>query len=203
MLRFLARIATALTLVLGPALAHAQSAQPQQQPQRVPAPDRHPATGLTFPPQIANAQKSQSMDYGKSMNRPDLGYAWSYQEGQVMLTTVYVYNLGVQAIPDGPSSAPVSGQFQAALGDIRKAEEIKKYDQLKVTKGPADCTVGGLTFRCITLSAVQNGRPIFTALMVTGYRNNFLKLRLDWKEGEISQAQIDGFVQTLVGTIVR
>lgn len=202
MLRFLARIAVALTLVLGPVLAYAQPEQ-QQQPQRVPAPDRHPATGLTFPPQIANALKSQSMDYGKSLNRPDLGYGWSYQEGQSMVVTVYVYSLGVQAIPDGPSSAPVGEQFQAALGDIRQAAPSKHYDQLKIAKGPADCTMSRLTFRCVTLSAMQNGRPIFTAVMVTGYRNHFLKLRLDWQAGEISQATVDGFMQTLVGTILR
>jgi hypothetical protein len=201
MLRLLARLAAALTLALGPVLAHAQPQQ--QQPQLVPAPDRHPATGLTFPPQIANAVKSRSMDYGKSMNRPNLGYGWSYQEGQSMVVTVYVYNLGIQAIPDGPSSAPVGDQLQSALGEIRQAAPSKHYDQLKIAKGPADCTIGRLAFRCVTLSAMQNGRPIFTAVMVTGYRNHFLKLRLDWQESEISQATVDSFMQTLVGTIVR
>jgi len=194
MLRSLARIATVLTLALGPVLAHAQP---------VPAPDRHPATGLTFPPQIANVPKARSIDYGKSMNMPNLGYSWSYQEGQRMVVTVYVYTLGIQGIADGPSSAPVGDQFQAALGDIRQAAPSKYYDQLKIAKGPTDCTVSRLTFRCVTLSAVQNGRPIFTAVMVTGYRNHFLKLRLDWQANEVSQAQLDGFVQTLIGTIVR
>ena len=40
--------------------------------------------------------------------------------------------------------------------------------------------------------------------MVTGCRNHFVKVRLDWLEGsELSQAAVDRFVQTLVGTILR
>lgn len=193
---------TTLAILLSPVIVQAQS--PQQQQQRVPAPDRHPATGLVFPPQIANAQKFQSMDYGKTMNRPELGYGWGYSVGRLLLATVYVYNLGVRTIPDGASSPPVTAQFQQALEEIRQAAALKKYDQLKVVKGPADCTLGSITFRCITLSAVQNNQPLYTGLMVTGYRNHFLKLRLDWLEGsDTSQAAVDRFVQTLVGTIVR
>jgi len=188
--------------MLSPTLAQTQSQPPQQQ--RVPAPDRHPATGLVFPAQIANAPKVQSTDYGKTMNRPELGYSWNYQIGRLLLATVYVYNLSVQTIPDGPSNPPAIAQFQHSLEEIRQAAQFKGYDQLKTIKGPADCPVGSVVFRCITLSAVQNNQPIYTGLMVTGYRNHFLKLRLDWLEGsEIGQAVVDRFVQTLVGAIVR
>jgi hypothetical protein len=40
--------------------------------------------------------------------------------------------------------------------------------------------------------------------MVTGYRGYFLKLRLDWFDGaEFTQATVDRFVQTLIGSAVR
>src|SRR5262245_922683 len=62
-------VLAALALVLGTVVAQAQLPPPEQ---RVPAPDRHPATGLVFPAQIGNAQKARSIDYGKTVNQPGL-----------------------------------------------------------------------------------------------------------------------------------
>jgi hypothetical protein len=191
----------ALALLMSPVLVQAQ---PQPQPQRVPAPDRHPGTGLNFPALVANVPKVRSVDYGKTLNRPELGFSWGYQSGHEFLATVYVYNVDIQRIPDGASGQPVAAQFEQALEEIHQAASARKYDQLKVVRGPANCTVGSFAFRCITMSALKHNRPLQTDLMLTGYRNHFLKLRLDWFEGsEFNQATVDRFVQTLVGTIAR
>lgn len=182
----------------------AQSQSPQQQ--RIPAPDRHPATGLVFPPQISTAQKNFSLDYGKSMQRPELGYAWNYQMPQLLSATVYVYTMDVQGITDGPAGAPVVAQFQNSLQEIYEGARIAgRYEQLKTVTGPTTCPFGSVVFRCITLSGINSSKQhVFTALMVTGYRGNFLKLRLDWRENsELSQAAVDRFVQTLVGAMMR
>lgn len=198
------RVALTALVLLGAAAGPAGAQAPQQQ--RVPAPDRHPATGLTFPAQIADAQRLHSMDYGKSVNRPDLGYGWTYAAGKQLLATVYVYTLGVQNIPDGPSSVPVRTQFDRSLADIHEAAKHNRYEGLKTVSGPIDCPVGGIVFRCITLSGIQSStrQPVYTALMLTGYRKHFLKLRLDWTEGSAtSQASVERFVQTLVGAILR
>lgn len=200
------RVALTALLLLGAAAGPGGAQAPQQEQQRVPAPDRHPATGLSFPAQIANAQKLHSMDYGKSVNRPDLGYGWTYKAGQQLLATVYVYTMGVQNIPDGPSSAPVRAQFDRSLADIHEAAKYNRYEGLRTASGPTDCAVGGVVFRCVTLAGIQSStrQPIFTALMLTGYRKHFLKLRLDWVEGSAtSQAMVDRFVQTLVGAMLR
>jgi hypothetical protein len=192
-------------VVTGLALpAAAQSQVPQQM--RVPAPDRHPATGLVFPPQISTAQKTYSLDYGKAMQRPELGYAWNYQMPQLLSATVYIYTMNVQTITDGPTGAPVVAQFQQSLQEIYDGARIGgRYEQLKTVKGPTDCPLGSIVFRCITLSGINSSKQhVFTALMVTGYRGNFLKLRLDWRENsELSQAAVDRFVQTLVGAMMR
>lgn len=192
-------------LVAGAVLpAFTQSQIPQQL--RIPAPDRHPATGLVFPPQIATAQKSYSIDYGKAMQRPELGYAWNYQTPQLLSATVYVYTMGVQTITDGPSGPPVVAQFQRSLQDIYDGARIGgRYEQLKTVKGPTDCPFGSIVFRCVTLSGINSEKQrVYTGLMVTGYRGNFIKLRLDWRENsELSQAVVDRFVQTLVGAIMR
>jgi hypothetical protein len=189
----------ALAILSSPMLAQAQ---PQQQ--RVPAPDQHPATGAILPAEIGGAQRVNSIDYGKSVNRPELGYSWSYKLGQRITATAYLYTLNVQNIPDGPSSPPLAAQFKRSLDEIYQAAEIKHYDQLRVAKGPADCTMSRLVFRCVTLSAMQNGWPLVTSLMMTGYRGHFLKLRLDLVEGgDVSQATGDRLLQALVSAIAR
>lgn len=188
-----------LALTVGSAVA-------QNAPTRVPAPDREPATGLVFPAEIANARLMHSTDYGKTLDRPDLGYAWTYQADQQALVTIYIYAPTTGAIPDGPFDDAVLSQFQRALADIYEGAKQGRYEQLKPVDGPGNCTIGGLAFLCTTLSAIQpkTRQPVHTALMVTGYRGRFLKLRLDWTDTPAnSRTAIDGFMQTLIDTIRR
>lgn len=182
------------------------SAVAQNAPPRIPAPEREPATGLTFPAEFANARLATSVDYGKTMNRPDLGYAWNYQTNQQLFVTLYVYPPASGFIPDGPMDDAVLTQFQRALADIYEGAKLGRYEQLKPVDGPGQCTIGGLAFLCTTLSAVQPNtkKPLHTALMVTGYRDRFLKLRLDWIDTPANdRAAVDGFLQSLIDTIRR
>lgn len=202
------RVAALVLFVLGMAVdVTLAQGQPQPSPQqRVPAPDRHPATGLMFPPQIAGATKYGSTDYGKTAGKPELGYGWNYRIGDQLIATVYVYDLSIRSIPDGPSSPVVQQQFQTSLQEIYQLAKYNRYEDIKTAKGPTDCTFGSIVFRCITLSALRSidKKPIYSALMLTGYRNNFLKLRLDWLEGSAtSQSMVDGFTKALVGTMTR
>lgn len=179
------------------------SAIAQNAPPRVPAPDREPVTGLTFPAEIANARLVHSTDYGKTMNRPDLGYFWHYQMNQRIFVTLFVYPPSTGSIPDGPMDDAVLAQFQRALAGIY---ENSNYEQLKPVDGPGQCTIGGLTFLCTTLSAVQPNtkKPLHTALMVTGYRDRFLKLRFNWFDTPAnSPTAVDGFMQALITGIRR
>jgi len=172
--RALAAVCCALlALTVGNAIA--QNAPPP----RIPAPDREPVTGLTFPAEIANARLATSIDYSKTMNRPDLGYAWNYQTNQQLFVTLYVYPPRTGSIPDGPMDDAVLAQFQRALADI---------------------------YEGATLSAIQPStkKPLHTALMVTGYRDRFLKLRLDWIDTPAnSRTAVDGFMQSLISGIRR
>jgi hypothetical protein len=191
-----------VAFVVLPTVAFAQAPQAQ----RVPAPDKHPATGLVFPPQIADAQKYNSTDYCRSMNRPDLGYSWNYRAGDLLVATLYVYNLGVPTIPPGANSWAVQRQFELATADIEVLARNGRYQQLKTAKGPGECTYNAIVFRCMTLSAIPcaNQRRVYTALMLTGYRNYYLKVRLDWQEGSTaSNATLEHFLSAMARDIVR
>lgn len=204
MLRVAALVLALLGIAAGGAMAQNQP-QPSS-PQRVPAPDRHDATGLNFPPQIADATKFGSTDFGKTAGKPELGHGWNYRVGDQLIATVYVYDLAMRSIPDGPSSPVVQQQFETSLQEIYQLAKYNRYEDIRTAKEPTDCTIGRLVFRCITLAAIRSAdrKHVYSALMLTGYRNNFVKLRLDWLEGSAtSQSKVDQFTETLVGAMTR
>ena len=208
MLASMLRVIIIALALLGLAVggAGAQNQPQPSPPQRVPAPDRHAATGLNFPAQIAGATKYGSTDFAKTAGKPELGYGWNYRIGDQLIATVYVYDLSIRSIPDGPSSPVVQQQFQTSLQEIYQLAKYNRYEDIKTAKGPTDCTIGRVVFRCITLSAVRSidKKPVYSALMLTGYRNSFLKLRLDWPEGSAtSQSMVESFTQTLIGAMTR
>lgn len=168
-----------LLLTLGLTSALAQTPQGAQ----VPAPERHLETGLTFPATLGPARKVSSNDYGKSNNKPQLGFYWGYQTAQ-LTTSFYVYNFGITSIATGAGNNAVLQQFQQAQSDIDAGAKAGRYEQLQVSKTPGNCTFGTLTFRCVTYSAIRptDKRPVFTRLLVAGYRNYFLKIRQDWPQ---------------------
>jgi hypothetical protein len=175
-----------------------------QELKNVPAPDTHAATGLTFPPVIADAIIVKSIDYGAS-GRPDLGYSWSYNAPGRLAATIYLYTLSRPSIASGAASPEVVAEVDNAVRDIYRAAEATKdrYADLQTVAAPENCTLGALTFRCATLSAVNVKAQyhLFTAVMVTGYRNHFLKLRIDWKQDATGQSAKDAFLQALFAKI--
>jgi hypothetical protein len=172
------------------------------QPAAVPAPERNGETGLAFPNMIGPARKVGSTDYSRTKGTPELGYAWNY-ETQAITTTFYVYNFGIASIPPGATGSAVLTQFQQAIADIEIGAKAGRYEQLKPSQGPGNCTVGAMVFRCITFSAVlpRDKRPVFTRLFVTGYRNYILKIRQDWPQNAPAAArEVDAVIQAFASS---
>ncbi len=172
------------------------------QPARAPAPERNAETGLAFPDTIGPARKVGSIDYSQSNAAPELGYAWNY-ETQAITTTFYIYNFGIAKIPPGARSSVVLTQFQQAIADVETGAKAGRYEQLKPSQGPGDCTVGAMVFRCITFTAIlpRDKRPVFTRLFVTGYRNYVLKIRQDWPQNAPAAArEVDVVIQAFASS---
>ena len=186
-----------LTILLATLCALSASAQPQP----IPAPDHHAATGLTLPPLLGQAAKRSSTDYAKTINRPDLGYSWNYGVQDVMSGTVFIYQLGATSIPSGTTSPTMTAQFEQAYGDIRTAAS-QRAEELTVKKSPADCPVAQVIFRCMTLYAQGSGRPrLERTLMLTSYRNHFVKVRIDSAPGPQTDAVVSSFVAALAALL--
>ena len=192
------RILGVAVAVLAILLALAVTAQPA----RVPAPERNAETGLAFPGTIGPARKVGSIDYGQSNGAPELGYAWNY-ETPAATTTFYIYNFGIAEISSGARGSVVLTQFQQAIADIEIGARAGRYEQLKPSQGPGDCTAGAMVFRCITFTAVlpKDQRPVFTRLYVTGYRNYVLKIRQDWPQNApAATREVDAVIQTFANS---
>jgi hypothetical protein len=167
------------------------------QPARAPAPERNAETGLAFPDTIGPARKVGSIDYSQSNAAPELGYTWNY-ETQAITTTFYIYNSGIAEISSGARGSVVMTQFQQSIADIEAGAKTGRYEQLKPSQGPGDCTIGAMVFRCITFTAVlpSDQRPVFTRLFVTGYRNYILKVRQDWPQNApAATREVDAVIQ--------
>ncbi len=170
------------------------------------APATHKPTGLTFPPSIAGVALQRSTDYGRSINNPGLGYGYTYGVPGRLLITAYVYDLG-QRVPDGYQSPAVDAAFDESLQSIHLvAQRAGKYRDLRLVQAPTTCSYGAVVFRCATLAAISSDgtQPLYTRLLLTGYRRYFLKLRVDWRQNSPDDtAEVERVLQTFVGAILR
>ena len=192
--RFFARLASFM-VVLGLSSAAAQE---------TPTAQVHAATRLAFPADIGGARMTRWNDYGQSAGQPGLGFSYHYSVPGRLVATVYVYNLN-QRVPAGADNPVVMAQFQQAYGDIEKVAQTGRYRDLQKISGPAPCPYGPLTLRCATFSAIvaSNNQPVFARVMVTGYREHFVKLRLDWGQRSLTEGDVDRFVRGLIEAMVR
>jgi len=108
-------------------------------------------------------------------DKPELGTAYQYKGGG-MLLTVYVYDLGVNDIPDGAVNVPVCEQFEDAKSDVIQAgyrDVVLKKEQLVRLSPPEDLPLA----REAEFEMLRDGRTTISWLWITGVAKQFVKLR--------------------------
>jgi hypothetical protein len=69
---------------------------------------------------------------------------------------------------------------------------------------PSSCVYGSLTFRCIVYSARAPEGRRSSKLLLTGYRDYFLKIRIDWFQGSgRTEADADKALQSFIPALVH
>jgi hypothetical protein len=180
------------------------SAQPTGSPTSAPAID--PATGLKFPSIVGrDIRLLRSIDYGKSEGRPELGYSWNYLVAPPVdgVAWVNVFNGGLTSIPSGADSTLLAEQFDQLLDEVRQL--MPEAEGLKIVNGPAKCFPGGISFRCATLRGVtpKTQIPVYSTLAVTGYRNHFFSLWLEWNGTNADPMAAETYLNELVDAMTR
>ena len=142
---------------------------------------RHPATGLVFPDTIAGMNKGKVTIF----EQPELGVGIGYNLPGVSMT-IFIYNLGVKAIPADVSSPVFKAQFDQAVGDIYQAGKMGVIENITRLPGNELVTMPGTSGRKALASSFtfrMQGRDMSSMLYLTQYTNNWVKLRYSYEEG--------------------
>jgi hypothetical protein len=141
------------------------------------APPVHPGTKLNFPPNVAGAQIDRS--YTQPIGR-DVHYVYGYLFDK-MYINVFLFDNG-RRVPAGPDNPTVTAQFSTEVEATEKTAKTDGFTGFEKPSVPSSCTYGSITFRCVTYSAQSGRGRVFSKLMMTGYRDHFLKVRIDWSQ---------------------
>ena len=178
-------IAAAILLILA-ASTRAQTASN-------PAPSTDPGTKLDFPSSLGGATLEQSLTEGGSV-----AYMYGIDKMQI-----YVYVEGGRRVPPGSESPILMSRFAAELNEVEAKLRSAGYTRFERPTVPSSCSYGSVTFRCIVYSVHSTGGRLFSKLLLTGYRDHFLKIRIDWTSGAATKADADRALQSFVPALVH
>jgi hypothetical protein len=188
-------IAIAAALACGTAGAQTQSTTPTTDP----------GTKLAFPASLGSATFERSVNYaGPPSNRPDLGSSYFYSTPKKMIITVQIFD-GGRRVPAGSASPIVVSEFTSELDSVAQQIQGSGYTHFERPSVPSSCTYGSTTFRCITYSALSQANfRVFTKLLLTGYQNHFIKIRIDWSHGhQQTAADAEAALQAFIPALLR
>jgi len=169
------------------------------------SPATHAGTKLAFPATVGGAQFERSVNYGAPpSNRPDQGIAYFYSTPKKMVITVHVYD-GGRRVPAGSGNPLVVDEFMGELSSSEQQVKFGGYTHFERPSVPSSCTFGNIAFRCITYSAVnQANTRLYTKVMLTGFRDHFVSIRIDWSQARQQTASdADAALQAFVPALLR
>jgi len=181
--------------VAGPTSAQVQSTSPTV----------NPGTRLNFPASLGGATFERSINYAAPpANNPGQGAAYNYSTPKRLMISVQVFDLG-RRVPSGSDNPVVTGQFNAEVGSAEQQFKYAGYTGFQKPSVPSSCTYGPVTFRCITYSGVtQANTRVYSKLLLTGFREHFIKIRVDWAQShQQTAADADAALQAFVPALMR
>jgi hypothetical protein len=143
------------------------------------APAVHPGTKLNFPPTVGSARLGQSLVHTAGR---ETVYIYQYSAGKVQIV-VSVFD-GGRRVPAGSDNPIVTAQFTSEIEKAQQGSKAEGHANFERPAVPSSCTYGSVTFRCITYSASSPSGRLFAKVMLTGYRDSFVKLRTDWSQAD-------------------
>ncbi|WP_232629834.1 hypothetical protein [Methylobacterium sp. Leaf118] len=131
---------------------------------------------FAFPTEIAGFARGPRTEF--EARAPGLGYGVVYTHGR-WKADIFVYDLGVAAIPDGPASPAVGGQVEQAGREIGTMVERGVY---RASQDRGAVRLDGAAGAALACHAFGIDHPALgpteSLLCVTGLRGKFVKFRL-------------------------
>ncbi|MBY0318786.1 MAG: hypothetical protein K2X72_08700 [Reyranella sp.] len=184
-----------MALIASMLFATAAAAQTQST-----TPGTHAGTKLAFPATLGGAQFERVVNYaGPPTNRPDQGVTYFYSTPKKMVIAVHIYD-GGRRVPPGSGNPLVVDEFMGEISSSEQQVRFGGYKDFERPSVPSTCTYGSVSFRCITYSAVnQSNTRLYTKMMMTGFRDNFISIRIDWSQARQQTASdADAALQAFV-----
>lgn len=202
MSRQVSALLAAFALSAAMAIAAAASASAQTQSG---TPSGHAGTRLNFAGTVGAATFERSVNYAAPPgNNPGQGMGYYYSTPKRLVIYVQVFDLG-RRIPAGSDNPAVVAQFNSELAAAEQQFKFGGYTQFQKPSVPSACTYGAVSFRCVTYNGVtQGGARAFSKLLLTGFRDHFLKIRVDWVQSQQqTAADADAALQAFVPALLR
>jgi hypothetical protein len=163
------------------------------------APPVHPGTKLNFSPNAGGGQLERS--YTQPIGR-DVQYVYGYIVDK-MFINIFLFDNG-RRVPSGPDNAAVTTQFSSEIEATEKNAKTDGFTSFEKPSVPSSCTYGSITFRCVTYSAQSGRGRVFSKLMMTGFRDHFLKIRIDWSQAQNqTAADAERALRTFIPALIR
>ena len=155
--------------------------------------------GVDFPAQFAQGQRISTRDYEPT--NPGLGFSAGYRH-RGAISTVYLYDLRLPAIPDDLRADLVTRQFEQAKGDIHRAQPAGATIASKGTFTIADAGKRPrLTCEGFALQRSSADAPLDSYLCLGVAKGKFLKVRTTMPQSQTSQAEVRRFIGAWVAAI--
>jgi hypothetical protein len=94
-------------------------------------------------------------------------------------------------------------RFTAEVNEVEAKLKSAGYTRFERPAVPSSCSYGSIAFRCIVYSVHSTGGRLFSKLLLTGYHDQFLKIRIDWTSSTATQADADRALQSFVPALVH
>ena len=169
------------------------------------APSAHAGTRLNFPGTVGGATFERSVNYAAPpANNPGQGVGYYYSTPKRLIINVQVYDLG-RRVPAGSDNPTVIAQFNTEVASAEQQFKFGGYTQFQKPSVPSTCTYGAVSFRCVTYSGLnQANSRVFSRVLLTGFRDHFVKIRIDWAQShQQTAADADAALQAFVPALMR
>jgi hypothetical protein len=141
---------------------------------------------------------------------PGLGLSFRYTDGEAIRLDLYVYDLNLDYLEDGVSSAEVLEQFdavQTGLDDLESYSEVElqRTETLTISGRGEDQSFLYALYHYHDASEPGEKLLVHSHIILTAYRGKFIKIRASYGEEwtQIGQAKVAAFLRELAEQMGR
>ncbi len=185
-----AGILAVVAVLMSAAAAHAQ--EKSQEKLKV-------VYGLSIPDRIGSLVYARTVDF--ESKSPGLGYALRFAGPPGWMVDVYLYDLGLKAIPADAESEVIRNQLAQARGDVFELGKRGTYADV-IDQGNFTVPARGKPrFICSSFSYRRGERAdidVESYLCLSSWKDKFVKVRMTAPKATMSRSDASNFVQAWI-----